>query len=277
MNDIRHHVDKGDMPRRFFEAAFWMVLITVLWTLDTLTKLRLRERTGVGLDDFRLIAEQATSAAGVLVMVGFVAWWMNHFPIRRGALLSTAVGHLVGSALFSLGHYAIQITLREIVYPLFDREYGSPVSLLSNLIFEYQKDVKVYVGVVAIIAMYRLFLGGENRLQVRPRAAQKILVQTGSGEAMLSYDQIDYLEAARNYVVVHAGDREYLVRTTMSKLIDRLANDEFVRSHRSFAVNLAKVDEVRSQDSGYLIRLTGGQEIPLSRSYRDEFRQRMRQ
>ena len=63
----------------------------------------------------------------------------------------------------------------------------------------------------------------------------------------------------------------------MSTLIENLANDEFVRTHRSFAVNLAKVDEVRSQDSGYLIRLAGGREIPLSRSYRDEFRRRMRQ
>lgn len=263
------------LRQRMLHVGFWILLLSVLWTLDTLTKLEVRNRTGVGLDDFRLIAEQATSAAGVLVMVLFVAWWLHHFPIRRGALFRTIAGHILGSAIFSVGHYAIQITLRKIVYLMFDKVHGAPASLLSNLLFEYQKDIKIYLGIVVIIAIYRMFLGGENRLQVRPRSARKILVQTGSGETVLRYDQIDYLESARNYVVVHAGDREYLIRNTMSGLLDKLSDADFVRTHRSFAVNLNKVEEIKAVDSGHVVRIAGGRELPLSRSYRDTFKEQL--
>ena len=272
MTDETSNSDRFYLRRRLLEAGFWIVLIALLWTLDTLTKMALRERTGFGLDDFRLIVEQATSAVGALVMVPFVAWWLNHFPIRRATPFSTIAGHLLGSVVFSLGHYTVLILLRKAVFFLDGRAYGSPISLISNLVFEYQKDIKIYLGIVVIITIYRMFLGGENRLQLRPRSAQKILVQTGSGESVLRYDQIDYLESARNYVVVHAGEREYLVRNTMSALLEKLADGDFVRSHRSFAVNLAKVDEIRSTDSGNAIRLSGGREIPLSRSYRDSFK-----
>ena len=58
--------------RRLLETGFWVLLITVLWTLDLMTKFAVRERTGVGLDDFRLIAEQVTSGLAALVMVLFV-------------------------------------------------------------------------------------------------------------------------------------------------------------------------------------------------------------
>ena len=275
MTDDTTTTDNGYLRRRLLEAGFWIVLIALLWTLDTLTQMAVRARTGVGLDDFRLITEQATSAVGALVMVPFVAWWLNHFPIRKAAPFSTIAGHIVGSIIFSLGHYTVLILLRKVVFFLDGRAYGSPISLISNLIFEYQKDIKIYLGIVVIVTIYRMFLGGENRLQLRPKSAQKILVQTGSGQSVLRYDQIDYLESARNYVVVHADEREYLVRNTMSALLDKLADGDFVRSHRSFAVNLAKVDELRSSESGNTIRLAGGQEIPLSRSYREEFKERL--
>ena len=174
--------------------------------------------------------------------------------------------------MFSLGHYTVMILLRQVTYPLFGREYGSPASLLSNLIFEYQKDIKIYLGIVVIVTIYRMFLGGENRLRLRPRSDRKILVQTGSGQAVISYDQIDLLESARNYVVVHAEGREYLVRDTMSALLDKLVDGNIVRSHRSFAINLDRVKELRSTDSGEVVRLEGGRDVPLSRRYRDEFK-----
>jgi len=263
------------LRRQSMQAGFWILLIAVLWTLDTLTKMQLLRRRGIDPDLFPLITEQLTSAAGVLAMVGFVAWWLNHFPIRKASPVSTIAGHLVGSVVFTLGHYTIMIALRKLMYFLNGLSYGWPASLMSNLTFEYQKDIKIYIGIVIVITVYRLFLGGENRLQVKPRTNQKILVQTGSGEAVLRYDQIDFLESARNYIVVHASNREYLVRNTMSDLLSKLTGKDFVRSHRSYAVNLNKVEEIRPTQSGHVIRVTGGREIPLSRNYRDEFRQKL--
>lgn len=267
----------GSWRRRLLIAAFWVGLAALMWTLDTLTQIEVLDRLGY---DYRLdllVVSQLTSAIGVLVMVPFVVWLLDHFPIRRGAVWQTFLAHVGGSVVFSLGHYAVMIGLRKMGYPLFGANYGDPASLIGNLVFEYQKDIKIYLTVVIIVTVYRQFLGGEKRLHLRPRSKQKMLVQTGSGESIVSYDEIDFLEAARNYVVVHARGREFLVRDTMSNLLDRLDDAQFARSHRSYAVNLDKVSEIVSVDGGQVLRLADGADVPLSRSYRDEFRQRLLQ
>ncbi len=88
---------------------------------------------------------------------------------------------------------------------------------------------------------------------------------------MLRFDQIDYLEATRNYIAVHAADREYVVRDTMANLMLKLAGGPFARTHRSFIVNVDRIKEIRYVDSKQRIFLRNGKSIPLSRSYRDEF------
>lgn len=258
--------------RRVMEGGFWILAIVVLWGLDTLTKMQVRDRTGIGKDNLGLITEQATSAAGVLIMLLFVAWWLGHYPLRRARLGTTVLAHFFGSIAFSLGHYTLLIWFRKSVYVLVDIQYYPPASLLSNLLFEYQKDIKIYLGIIIVITIYRNFLGGENRMQLRPAAAQRILVQTGSGESILTYEQIDYLESARNYIVVHSGEREFLIRETMSELLGKLAAGRFARSHRSYAVNLDKISEIVTNDSGHSVRLLDGVEVPLSRKYRDGFK-----
>ena len=82
MNQGTESRANGRFRRRALEAGAWAALIALLWGLDTLTKLAVRERTGVGLDDFRLFAEQATSAAAALVMVAFL---LGGRLTRRGA------------------------------------------------------------------------------------------------------------------------------------------------------------------------------------------------
>jgi DNA-binding LytR/AlgR family response regulator len=105
----------------------------------------------------------------------------------------------------------------------------------------------------------------------------RLLVQTGGGERLLELSEIDYLQAARNYVSVHAGGREYLVRDTIASLSSRLAASGFLRSHRSYLVNAARIDEVRpAADGAWELRLQGGSRVPLSRSYRDAVRERIR-
>ena len=266
----------GKMRTLLWQSLAWFALVAVLWTLDTLTKIEARERTGVGLDNFRLITEQATSAIGVLAMIGFVVWWLRRFPILSSRWAASVVGHIIGSAIFSLGHYVILSGLRKLIYALADVITHPPASLLSNLAFEYQKDIKIYIGIVAIVLLYQTYTSRKTFAQTPEAAARKkLLVQTGSGEAVVDYDQLDYLESARNYVSVFANGREHLTRSTMSALLDSLSDSRFVRTHRSHAVNLDKVDEIRLVDGKYVVRMQDGRDIPLSRQYRDALRQKI--
>ena len=141
--------------RRLGEAAFFVVLVTVLWTADTLTKFSQLRFFGYEPDSFRLITEQATSAVVVLLLVPAVAWWLSLFPLQRGRLVAAAAGHVLGSVLFAVAHYFLMVGLRFLVFAIADERYVFSDFWFRNLVVEYQKDIKIYVVTVGIIAAYR--------------------------------------------------------------------------------------------------------------------------
>jgi two-component system LytT family response regulator len=87
----------------------------------------------------------------------------------------------------------------------------------------------------------------------------------------LRMDEIDWIEAADNYVRVHtSGGDVHLVRETLNAIQSRLDPGRFLRIHRSTIVNLNRIRELRPWFHGdYVVMLTTGQELTLSRSYRD--------
>jgi DNA-binding LytR/AlgR family response regulator len=213
-------------------------------------------------------------------MVPLVARWLGRFPLRRADWSRSIPAHLLGSLLFTAGHYAAMVAQRIVVFRLAGMEYLYRHDPLGNLAFEYTKDVKIYLGILLVIALYRRLRRGESAAAPASAPAEtpnRLLVQTGAGERLLELSEIDYLQAARNYVSVHAGGREYLVRDTIASLSSRLAASGFLRSHRSYLVNAARIDEVRpAADGAWELRLRGGSRVPLSRSYRDAVRERIR-
>jgi two-component system, LytTR family, response regulator len=88
--------------------------------------------------------------------------------------------------------------------------------------------------------------------------------------------EIDWCEAAGNYVRVHAGTQRYLVRDTMSHLEAELDPQQFIRIHRSTIVNADRIQEMQSSFNGeYVVILRGGTRLTLSRSYRDAIQPRL--
>lgn len=261
--------------RRFAEAGAIGGLVAVLWTVDTLTKRNVILSAGLDFELFRLYVEQATSAVVVFLLVPAVAWWLTRFPIERDRWFSAAVGHLIGSGLFAIAHYFAMIGLRYLVYTLAGRSFVFSDFWLNNLLIEYQKDIKIYLGLVAIIAVYR-YIRSTSANSAGPARSRRLIVQTGTGESVIRPEQIQVLEAARNYVTVHTGERQYLVRQTLTGLEETLDYGAIVRCHRSYLVNLDYIDEIRTTDTGgHVIRMAGGMEVPLSRGFRDSFRDRL--
>ena len=257
-------------PRRLFEAGFFAALITLLWWMDTVTQFKVFG-TREGFDAFRLVVHQVTSATVVFLLVPAVAWWLSVFPLQRDRVWQALIGHAVGTVLFAALHYFGMVLLRWAVYSVFGRQFIFSDYWFANLVFEYQKDLKIYLGTVAIIAGYRYYRRHEaSAVQTRP---DRLIVQTGSGEAVVRQDDIEYLEAARNYVVVGTGEKEYLVRETLSRLEQTLAPEQIVRTHRSYLVNVDRISEIRARDSGgHEIRMNSGKRVPLSRGYREQFK-----
>lgn len=86
---------------------------------------------------------------------------------------------------------------------------------------------------------------------------------------------IEWLEAAGNYVTVHVKGRTWLMRRTLAGLLDDLG-DAFVRTHRGAAVALARVQSIRAREKGdATVVMDSGAEVPCSRPHRDALAQRL--
>jgi two-component system LytT family response regulator len=114
-----------------------------------------------------------------------------------------------------------------------------------------------------------------RELRPAPAYADRLLVRTGNRLVPVAVADIDWFEAADNYVRLHVGRERYALRETIRSLEARLDPRRFARVHRSTIVNLDRVREVRPLPSGDCsLILTGGTELMLSRSWREAFEAR---
>lgn len=97
------------------------------------------------------------------------------------------------------------------------------------------------------------------------------MVRTAGRVVFLDIDEIDWIEAAANYIRVHSGKECYVVRQSISAIFEQLTPGLFVRIHRSIIANICKIKELQPCNSGeYIVLLKGGKELPCSRGYRSE-------
>ncbi len=96
-------------------------------------------------------------------------------------------------------------------------------------------------------------------------------IRDGRETIRLDTTSIDWIDAAGDYMCIHAGNRTHILRGTMKELEDALDPKIFQRVHRSTIVNLARVKTLRAHMNGeYFLTLDGGHELKLSRTYRDK-------
>lgn len=107
----------------------------------------------------------------------------------------------------------------------------------------------------------------------RPR---RLAVRSGERTSFVVTDDVDWFEAAGNYVVLHVGKETHIVRETMSALETQLAGGPFLRVSRSAILNLRRVKELQAITAGdHVAILHDGQKIAITRSVR-EIEERLR-
>jgi two-component system LytT family response regulator len=103
-----------------------------------------------------------------------------------------------------------------------------------------------------------------------------LVVKDGHRTYVLPTHDIEWIESEDYYVRIHAGHHQPLVRRTMQSMLESLEPLGFVRVHRSAAVNLQHVRQVRPLPSGDAdVVLAGGQVVRLSRSHKAAFQARL--
>ena len=98
-----------------------------------------------------------------------------------------------------------------------------------------------------------------------------LAIRTGRDVVRIPSAEIDWIDAAGDYMCIHACGETHVLRATMKQLESSLDPQTFQRVHRSAIVNLRRVRKLRPHANGeYFLTLESGQELKLSRSHRDK-------
>lgn len=101
-----------------------------------------------------------------------------------------------------------------------------------------------------------------------------LAIKDGSEVTRVSINDIQWIDAAGDYMCVHATDQTHIMRRTMKELETELDPKKFVRTHRSAMVNIKYVQKMVSHISGeYHLILNNGTELKVSRSHRDRVKE----
>ncbi len=112
-----------------------------------------------------------------------------------------------------------------------------------------------------------LISSGENPA----RYGEKLAIKDGASTTFVPVRDIDWIDAAGDYMCVHVKGATLIMRTTMKELEDQLDPKVFQRVHRSTIVNLDRVEKVSSHINGeFHLTLSCGTSLKMSRSYKDK-------
>ena len=117
-------------------------------------------------------------------------------------------------------------------------------------------------------------LSGAFPPESQSSSLDRLVIRSGNRVVVIPVRQVDFIESADNYVIIHSGGATHLIRQTMQELIASLDPQKFLRVHRSAAVNLDRVRELRVESHGEALALLDtGATVKVSRYRRAELEQ----
>lgn len=273
--------------RRAFEVGFWLAVTLVNTVGNSVTGLIDIRRSGLEHAAWEPVAWEWSSSLAWLLLVPAIVWFTRRFPLHWDTWRRQLPWHLLASVLVSLLHVLAMVAMRVVVYRLQGTSYDFG-PWLSNLGYEYLKDARSFLTMVAAIELYRLVLRrmqGEARLLDPPDGGvagdafdrpERFLVRKLGREFLVAARDIEWLQASGNYVNMHVRGRDYPLRSTMAGIEARLDPARFARIHRSYMVNLDHVASIEPLDTGDArVHLVDGTRLPCSRRHRESLRGRV--
>jgi len=267
---------------RSVEIAFWVTLYTLNTIFNGIVARIDHARTAA----WEPWVWESSSCLVVLLLIPFVKAAERRWPFRFDTWRHSLPWHLLASVVFSLVHVAGMDELRKLAYAMVGQHYDFG-AWWPNSGYEYLKDIRSYFIIVAMICLSRLWLlrqQGEAKLLDEPddgppvepvERPERFLVRKLGKEFLVNASEIEWLQAAGNYVNLHVRGRDYPLRSTMAGIETRLDPARFLRVHRGYFVNLDYLAEIEPLETGDArLRLRDGATIPCSRRYRAALRER---
>ncbi len=273
--------------RRPFEIGFWVVTGLFNAVSNSITVVMDIRRAGLAVADWEPVVWEWSSCLMLLALVPAVVLFTRRFPLLWGNWRRRLPLYLAASVVYSLVHVLGMVALRIWAYDWQGGHYDfGPWP--RELAYEYLKDVRSFAGAVVLIEGYRLVLRrwqGEASLLDAPddgpplepvERPERFLVRKLGREFLVAANDIEWLQAAGNYVNLRVRGHDYPLRSTIAGIEGKLDPQRFARIHRSYIVNLDQVASIEPLDSGDArIHLKDATALPCSRRYRADLRERI--
>lgn len=262
------------------QIAAWAVLLIVSVFAHAYVEALNEARRGMTGIFGRVLAIEVSSHIVVAALIPVFYWMHRRWPVSGGPR-NIAI-HVLGLVPFSLIHTIGMAALRLLWFSaILGEAYSFPITF-DRLAYEFAKDIINYGMLSAAVMALRHVFARVPAPAAEPAAAptpsqpeslpERFAVRKRGKEIMVEVADIDWIEAAGNYAVLHVGGDTLEIRSTLTKLEGELDPKRFVRVHKSYVVNVARIAEVTPWISGdWRIRLQDGAEVNLSRRYRQRF------
>lgn len=226
-----------------------------------------------------------SSAISTMMLMPILFYWFKKTAVKLPYLKRFILLNLLGTLVFSALHVSIMVAIRELVYFLMGGNYDFG-AVPSEFFYEYRKDAWGYLFLMSFYYVYQFIywrLKGEATLVAEQNKSgpietpEHLLVKKLDKEFLIKVNDIEWLEAAGNYVNLHSNGRIFPLRSTLSGLLPRLEGKGFVQIHRSYGINLGQVESIEALPAGDgEICLHNGKKLTLSRRYKEAFRQKVK-
>jgi two-component system, LytTR family, response regulator len=168
--------------------------------------------------------------------------------------------------------YALQAfefhALDYLLKPLDQERFKRAVRHAKEQIRQHHEN-RLFHHVSALLSQYQAGTAQEKNPD-QPYLTRLEIRSTGHVN-FVDVEDIDWIEAADNYVVLHTSGSSHLMRESMSRLETTLDPNQFVRIHRSRIVNLSRIRELKSRGFGdRIVVLQDGTEIRVSRVQKEK-------
>ncbi|MGA9575641.1 MAG: response regulator [Lysobacterales bacterium] len=116
-------------------------------------------------------------------------------------------------------------------------------------------------------------LKGKKITDMAQKEPSRLAIRDGGKTTWVNQDDIEWIDAAGDYMCVQALGTTYIMRKTMKKLEKELDDSILQRIHRSTIINIKLVREMESHINGeYFLTLDSGHRVKLSRTYKDKLK-----
>lgn len=277
-------LDQAHRRRRIGMLIFWLVAFGSAAIGNTMTTRMDADRYDIHVATWQIVINEFSSVFMSLLILPVLLHACERWPLHADTWRRRLLPYVAGSMAWCAAHVIGMDLLRLLGYFLHGTRYD-PGNLGAQAIYEYLKDIRTFFLVVAVahgVEWLGRHLKGEASLLDVPDEGppvepvdrpERFLVRKLGRDFLVATADIEWAQASGNYVNLRVRGRDYPLRSTLAALEAKLDPTVFVRSHRSYLVQLGQVTSIEPLEAGEArLHMADGTVLPCSRRYRESLR-----